>query len=586
MPVYFSPIPPGEKSANSVTPPETYAMVQSQAAPDIILHNGKVLTVDPGDTIQEALAITGDKIVAVGYNGAIRALAGPETVNIDLQGRTVIPGIIDIHAHMDREGLKRIYPSLAGAKSIDDILAVIREEADRARPGEWITTMPVGDPPNYADVPGNLTEGRYPTRWELDRAAPQNPVYIRGIWTPWNVPPSVGVANSLALELAGIDRHTQAPDSSVVIDCDNDGEPTGILIDQGRFPSLEFTLMKAAPRFSHAQRVMTLTESMGIYNAVGTTGTYEGHGVAPEVLNAYKEVWDRGEMTVRARLVLSPAFKSVVEAEREMERWSHSASGGGFGDDMLKISGYYLNYQGSRYIAQARSAGLPYTGWAGFSQAYNPPGKFRRLVRLAAQYDLRVNTIVRDQLDEVLRVFEEIHREIPIDARRWTLGHTRDATSGELDRIRDLGLVVETIPLTELWLRGRPLLESSELAGRAAAHKTYLERGIRFGLGTDNKPYNPFVTLWSAVTRQERYTKEVLGPEECLSRLEALRAFTMGGAYFSFDEGRRGSLETGKLADLAVLSADLLGVAEDEIPELRSVLTMVGGKVVHRQDGL
>lgn len=561
-------------------------MVQRQAAADIILHNGKVLTVDSGDTIQEALAIVGDRIAAVGSNGAIRALAGPETASIDLQGRTVIPGIIDIHAHMDREGLKRIYPFLEGAKSIEDILAIVREQAGRARPGEWITTMPVGDPPNYSDMPGDLTEGRYPTRWELDRAAPRNPVYIRGIWTPWNVPPSVAVANSLALDLAGIDRHTQSPDSSVTIDRDENGEPTGILIDQGRFPSLEFTLMKVAPRFGHAQRVKALKESMGLYNAVGTTGTYEGHGVAPEILGAYKELWDRGEMTVRARLVLSPAFKSLAEAEREMERWCHSASGGGFGDGMLNISGYYFNYRGSRYTAQARSAELPYTGWAGFSTAYNPPGRFLRLVRLAARYNLRVNTIVRDQLDEVLRVFEEVHGEIPIDARRWTLGHTRDTTAENLDRIRDLGLVVETIPLTELWLRGRPLLDSQELAGRATAHKTYLERDIPFGFGTDNKPYNPFVTLWSAVTRQERYTKQVLGPEQCLSRLEALRAFTLGGAYFSFDEQRRGSLETGKLADLAVLSADLLGVAEDDIPELHSVLTMVGGKVVHRQEGV
>ncbi|MCH7714210.1 MAG: amidohydrolase [Chloroflexi bacterium] len=561
-------------------------MVQSRTAADIILHNGKVLTVDPGDSVQQALAVVGDRIGPVGSNDAIRALAGPETTSIDLRGRTVIPGIIDIHAHMDREGLKRIYPSLAGARSVEDILTVIREQVGLARPGEWITTMPVGDPPNYADVPENLAEGRYPTRWELDRAAPQNPVYIRGTWTPWNVPPSVGVANSLALELAGIDRHTQPPDSSVVIDKDGNGEPTGILIDRGRFPTLEFTLMKVAPRFSHAQRVKALKESMGLYNAVGTTGTYEGHGVAPEVLNAYKELWDRGEMTVRARLVLSPAFKSMAEAEREMERWSHSASGGGFGDEMLKISGYYFNYRGSRYIAQARSAGLPYTGWAGFSQAYNPPGRFLRLVRLAAHYNLRVNTIVRDQLDEVLRVFEEVHREIPINDRRWTLGHTRDATDGELERIRDLGLVIETIPLTELWLRGRPLVDSPELARRAAAHKTYLEENIPFGFGTDNKPYNPFVTLWSAVTRQERNTGQVLGPEQCLSRLEALRAFTLGGAYFSFDENRRGSLEPGKLADLAVLSGDLLEIAEDDIPELHSVLTMVGGKIVHRGEGL
>ena len=561
-------------------------MPQGRTGADVILQNGKILTVDRNDIILQAIAVIGDKIAATGSDNDIRSLSRPHTVSIDLQGRTVIPGIIDIHAHMDREGLKRIYPSLEGARSIADIQDIIRESANSAQPGEWITTMPVGDPPNYADVPTNLTDGRYPNRRDLDRAAPQNPVYIRGIWTPWNVPPSVGMANSRALELAGIDRDTKTPDSSVTIDRDENGDPTGILIDEGRFPSLEFTLMNVAPRFSHAQRVEALKHSMKLYNAVGTTGSYEGHGVAPEVLDVYKELWDRDELTVRARLVLSPTFKSIAEANQEMERWSHSASGGGFGDDMLKTSGYYFNYRGSRYISQARSSGLPYTGWAGFSQAYNAPGRFRRLVRLAAQYNLRVNTIVRDQLDEVLRIFEEVHQDIPIDARRWTLGHTRDTTPGELDRIRKLGLIIETIPLTELWLRGRALLDSPEIAAHTVAHRDYLAKNIPFGFGTDNKPFNPFETLWSAVTRQERHTSQVLGPGQCLSRLEALRAFTLGGAYFSFDERLRGSLEAGKLADLAVLSEDLLEIPDDRIPELRSVLTMVGGKIVHRDEGI
>ena len=155
--------------------------------------------------------------------------------------------------------------------------------------------MPVGDPPNYTDMPQSLTEGRCPTRWELDAVSPGNPVYIRGIWTPWNVPPSVSIANSIALRLAGIDRHTQSPDSTVTIDRNSDGEPTGIFIDQNTYPTVEFNLMRVVPRFNHAQRVEALKRSMALYNSVGTTGTYEGHGVAPEIVRAYKEVWDSGE---------------------------------------------------------------------------------------------------------------------------------------------------------------------------------------------------------------------------------------------------------------------------------------------------
>ena len=553
---------------------------------DIILYGGKVLTVSNDDSIEHAVAIKGDLVQAAGSDQDVLALAGPHTKTIDLKGRTVIPGIIDIHAHMDREGLKRIYPSLEGASSIPEILGLIEEQVAQKRPGEWVTTMPVGDPPNYADMPTGLQEGRFPNRWDLDKVSPNNPVYIRGAWTPWNVPPSVAIANSLALQLAGIDRNTQPPDSSVTIEHDDTGEPTGILSDTGRFPSVEFTLMKVVPRFTHQQRVAALKESMRLYNAVGTTGTYEGHGVAPEVLRVYKEVWDASEMTVRAHLTLSPAWKSVAEADREMERWGHSASGQGFGDSMLRISGYYIHYRGSRYTARARTAELPFTGWAGFAQSYNPPATFRRLVKLAAQHKLRVNTIVADCLEEVLEVFQDVHKETPINGQRWMIGHVVETSSAQLKVIRDLGLIVETIPLTHLWLRGRQYVGKPDVADTAVAHRDYLDQGVRFGLGTDNKPYSPFPTIWAAVARQERTTNEVLGPNQILTRMEALKAITMGGAYFSFEEEHRGSLEAGKLADLAVLSDDYLTVPEDEISGLHSVLTMLGGQEVHSTGGL
>jgi len=553
---------------------------------EIILHGGKVLTASHNDSIEQAVAIRGELLQAVGSDQDVLALAGPNTRTINLQGRTVIPGIIDIHAHMDREGLKRIYPSLEGATSISDILGIIEQQVAQKRPGEWVVTMPVGDPPNYADVPASLLEGRFPNRWDLDTVSPNNPVYIRGIWTPWNVPPSVAVANSLALQLAGVDRDTQAPDSSVTIDRDGTGEPTGILVDEGMFPSLEFTLMKVVPRFTHQQRVDALKESMRLYNAVGTTGTYEGHGVAPEVMRAYKEVWDAGEMTIRAHLVLSPAWKSVADAAKEMERWGHSASGLGFGDSMLRTSGYYIHYRGSKYTARARTAELPFTGWAGFAQSYNPPGRFRRLVKLAAQHNMRVNTIVADCLDEVIEVFQEVNGEIPIDQKRWILSHVVETSPEQLRVIRELGLIIETIPLTHLWLRGGRYVAAPEAANQVVAHRDYLNQSVRFGFGTDNKPYSPFPTLWAAVARQERRTNEVLGPGQGLTRLEALKAFTVGGAYFCFEEDSRGSLEAGKLADLAVLSDNFLDIPEDEIPGLHSVLTIVGGRVVHSSDDL
>ena len=235
---------------------------------DTIFHNGKVLPVSD-DSMQQAVAVHGERILAVGSDSEVLALAGPGTRRVDLRGRTLIPGIVDIHAHMDREGLKNDYPSLAGARSISDVLEVVRREVASKSPGEWVVTMPVGDPPNYINIPGGLAEGRYPTRHDLDQVSPDNPVYLRGIWTPWNMPPSVSVANSVALQMAGIDRDTQSPDETVVIDRDADGEPTGVFTDYNGYPSVEFTLMRVVPRFTHAQRVEALKESMQIYSSVG-----------------------------------------------------------------------------------------------------------------------------------------------------------------------------------------------------------------------------------------------------------------------------------------------------------------------------
>ena len=216
-----------------------------------------------------------------------------------------------------------------------------------------------------------------------------------------------------------------------------------------------------------------------------------------------------------------------------------------------------------------------------FNESYHSPDFFAETVRLAAQHNLRVNTLVREPLEPVLQVFEAVNADIPLKGRRWTLAHVLHTSDQQLDRIRNLGLLVETIPLTELWLRGSPYLDDPQRAEGAVAHRRYLERGVDFSFGTDNKPYNPFATLWAAVARRERLTDQVLGPGQCLTRLEALRAFTLGGARFSFDEAQRGSLEPGKLADLAVLSADLLNIPEPEIPQLHSLLTILGGQTVH-----
>ena len=183
-----------------------------QRTAERIFYNGKIITLDRASTLCSALATAGERILATGSDDFIRTLAGPGTERIDLGGRAVMPGLVDGHAHMDREGLKDVYPSLAGARSIDDILARIAALVRSAKPGEWIVTMPIGEPPSYWDLPESLAEKRWPTRHDLDQVAPDNPVYIRPIWGFWRHKlPLVSIANSRALAECGIDRNTASP---------------------------------------------------------------------------------------------------------------------------------------------------------------------------------------------------------------------------------------------------------------------------------------------------------------------------------------------------------------------------------------
>jgi len=192
--------------------------------PDLVLFGGNIVTLDPALHVAEAVAITGDRVTEVGVSTDVRGLAGEQTRLVDLRGRTVVPGLVDAHAHMDREGLKTLYPSLAGARSIDDVLQRIEVLVKAVAPGDWIVTMPLGDPPYYFDVPGNLREQRFPTRRDLDRVAPRNPVYIRSIWGYWrHTLPLVSIASSEALRLAGITRETMAPWDGISIEKDAAG---------------------------------------------------------------------------------------------------------------------------------------------------------------------------------------------------------------------------------------------------------------------------------------------------------------------------------------------------------------------------
>lgn len=555
--------------------------------PDLILRGGKVLTLDAHGSVHSALAVKDDRIVATGDDAALSALAGPETRVVEASGAAVVPGLIDGHAHMDREGLKSlVYPSLAGCASISDIRDRIADLVRKASPGDWIVTMPVGDPPAFFGVPDTLAEKRYPNRWDLDAVSPDNPVYIRSIWGPWrHVMPLVSIANSNALELAGITRDTRPPGPSVSIDIDPDsGEPTGIFYEDTLYPLVELSLMAVAGGFSAEDRVRGLRESMRLYNAVGTTSVFEGHGVAGEVLGAYQALRRANDTSVRGNLMFSPSWGGIAAADRTdiLRSWARWLAGRGLGDSLLRMAGLFAEFDGGPEHAM-RARANPYTGWAGFHfDTGLPREELKTLLIEAARLGIRVSGIVPPMLD----LFAEVDRAAPIGDQRWVLGHINILSAEDVARIRALGLVVTTHTNRYIYKQGHLLRDrlGPDREDDVVPLRRLLDAGVHVSFATDNVPISLWHPIWQAVARRTRDTDEVIAPAQRLTREEALRCATAEGAWLSFEEDRKGTLEAGKFADFAVLSDDPLTCPEESLRDIEARMTVVDGRVVYEAE--
>lgn len=549
---------------------------------DLILTNGKIITVDPAFTIAQAIAIAGDRILAVGPDAAMAAMASPATRVVDLKGKAVIPGITDGHAHMDREALRNVFPALGPVRSIRDIQDRIAELARAKQPGEWIVTMPIGDPPYYFDVPESLAEKRWPTRQELDAAAPENPVFIRSIWGYWRGTfPLVSCANTEALRRAGITRDTVSPVDTVKIEKDANGDPTGVFVEREMAPVAELIWFRQAAAFTPADRLRTLPQSARAYHAFGTTSVFEGHGASTELLRTYKQAHREGALTMRAALAFSPNWQAAGAAPLGpfVEAWAGWLGEPGFGNDWLKMSGLYV-HAGREAADDVRARAAPYTGWAGFNSNHGlPREQAKQLLLHCAANDIRAVMIGSSNLD----LYDEVDREIPLQGRRWVISHISTIPPRDIERIVRMGLVLTTHTNNYLYkgLHAQAQRLPPERHGEIVPLRSLLNAGVKVSLATDNVPVSPFLPIWQTVARTSYQTKERIGAGEALSRADALRCATVGGAYLTFDENKKGSLEVGKLADLAVVSADPLVTEESSIPDTHSLMTMVGGRIVH-----
>lgn len=548
----------------------------------MLIRNAKVVTCDDAFSLHDAVVVEGDRIAAVGNAQTLAEEYADHSI-IDAGGRTVMPGMIDGHAHMDREGLKSIFPSLSGCKSIEDVLERIASLVAKAEPGDWIVTMPIGEPPYYFDVPDNLAEKRWPTREELDRVSPDNPVYIRPIWGYWrHIQPLTSIANSLALKEAGLDTDPGDLPEIIKFETDGNGALNGVIHEYTFVPIAELAYFRSMPRFGHDDRVAGIRRSMAIYNASGTTSVYEEHGCAQELIDAYRAVNAEGAASVRATLVYSPSwhFANKEGYESTFAEWSDWIGGlRGEGDHWLAVAGIFADF-GITPDNLVRNRSAPYTGWSGFNYDSGiPESGIVDYLTAAARNNIRANAIWMDFLEH----FEAVDKVIPLSEKRWVMGHLDRATEYQIETMANLKLAMTSHTNRYIYKYGHIVRDEIGEARKneIAPLKSVVDAGIPISLATDNVPTTLWYPVWQTIARYNMFSDDQIAPDQALTREQALTCATRNGAYLTGEENIKGTLEVGKLADVIVTDKDPLTCPENDIKDITSEMTIVGGKIVH-----
>lgn len=439
--------------------------------------------------------------------------------------------------------------------------------------------MPMGEPPHeYINRPEQLKEGRFPTRHDLDAAAPDHPVYIRAVWGWWSRRPFPSVANSLALKLAGITRRTAAPHNVEIVK-DDEGEPTGVFLERNFVPVLEYTLFKVLPRFTYPERVDSVRRGTNAFAAAGTTSLYEGHGLTPTVIRAYRELAERGELPLRMHTPVSIPSTAFSD-DRLVDLFYHYAgvvAGRGLGGDMFRVEGINLGGHADTAVAEIIAKHYPYDQWAGHFYQAMARERFVKLGVEAARLGLRVNCVVSRNIEYGLGVYEEINNVIPIGDRRWVMVHVNQASDDQIRRMKDLGIIATVVP-GFLWMAG-DRYGLDKLGEDGIPIRRLLDGGVPVALSTDGVPYSMLWTAWQAVARWDEDGQQTLGDSR-LTREEALRMATQTGHLLTWNEDRNGTLEVGRMADMIVLAEDPLTCDFDRMKDIPVERTFVGGKEV------
>lgn len=553
---------------------------------DLVLFNGKIVTVDPEFRIVEALAVKGDRILATGSSRQMLALASEGAERVDLQGKTVLPGLIDSHTHPVGAAMYEFDHEVPDFETISDVLAYIQRRAEELADGEWIVLSQV--------FITRLKEQRYPTREELDRVAPRNPVVFR-------TGPDASL-NSLALKLSGIDRNFRITDGLPGrIERDpKTGEPTGIVRSASRFIKIRRS-GKEPGREDYLRRLKML---LADYNSVGITSIVDGDASDEEV-ELYRTLKERGELSCRTFLALSVNAQMPMEQIRERLRQAAASPLHRY-DNMLWLRGAksYLDggmLTGSAYMREPWGVSKLYAiddpNYRGM--LYIEPEKLYQIMReaLANELQFTAHSVGDGAVHAFLEAAERIARnDFPLHDKRPVITHSNFMSLEAVRKMAELGVGANMQPAW-LWLDAATLVKhfGHERLAFFQPYKTIFEHRAMAGGGSDHmqkigsmrsiNPYNPFFGIWIALTRRARWMEEPLHPEQIITREQAIRFYTINNAWLTFEEAQKGSLEPGKLADFIVLDRDILTCPLDEIKEIQVEKTWLGGKLVFDRHG-
>ncbi|MEP7309950.1 MAG: amidohydrolase [Acidobacteriota bacterium] len=528
-----------------------------QAAPDLILSNGKIITVDERFTIAQAVAVRGDRIVAVGTTQDLARLAGPNTRRIDLRGKSVIPGLIDNHMHLLRAGqtwLKEL--RFDGVESRKKAIELIQARAKAQGPGEWVFNIGGWAHQQFADDPKPFT------REELDQIAPNNPVSLQESYYQIFL-------NSRALKAFGIEAGAPDPADFVKgsIQRDAAGAPTGII--KGDIAATR-PVAARLPKVAANQLEASSQALVSDMNRAGLT-SFGVAGCNTDVLDIFQKWKTQGHLNVRTFCIGGAAAGTPEQADRSIEQIAQ-----------MKL------FQGDDYIDNVFFGESVYQPLHDpmFALKSNPPpdqlAQWRRMAMALAKagLPLHVHAELHNTIDAFLDQIEAVNKEHPIKNLRWTLAHVNQINAAQLERMKKLGMYAAVHPWAVI--NGGIMHEGfGDGAYDMPALATIQASGIMWGFGTDAtaaNQYLPFTTLYFAVTGKMPGGLKVI--KQTIGREDALIAHTRKNAFLVFHEDDLGAIQPGKLADLVVLDRDYLTIPADQIKDIKPTMTMVGGRIV------